>query len=136
MKTILITALFTAFMLPMTVAAEELENNNIALELHDVVETLDMTLEDDLFEMAAESDSTLDEIRGTFGIDSVGADTLSIVSNSGLSQNNTNIGGFTGENSISDSAFNNSSGISFVVQNSGINSVVNAGLVVNLSLTQ
>ena len=87
------------------------------------------------FDMAAITDSNLDDVRGTSST-TLTAETLGVAVLSGTASGNTTNGGVTGANNIGGDAFNNANGISFVVQNSGNNAVVNAAMVVNLSVTQ
>jgi hypothetical protein len=87
------------------------------------------------FDMAAESNQSLASIRGTAG-NNFTAETLGVAVLEGISSGNTSQGGVTGANNISGNAFLEARGVSFVVQNSGNNAVVNAAMVVNLSLSQ
>ncbi len=87
------------------------------------------------FDIAAESDESLSNTRGASGV-SFTAETLGVAILSGISTGNTTNGGVTGTNNISGNAFNDSSGFSLVLQNSGNNSVVNAAMVINLSVSQ
>lgn len=79
------------------------------------------------------SDRELENSRGaadtTFTAEALGVAVLN-----GIAANNNAAGSVTGNNSISRDAFSNASGVSFVVQNSGNNAVVNAAMVINLSI--
>lgn len=79
------------------------------------------------------SDQELSEERGAADT-TFTAETLGVAVLNGIAANNDSSGSVTGNNSISRDAFNNAQGVSFVVQNSGNNSVVNAAMVINLSI--
>ena len=87
------------------------------------------------FGVAEESNQNLDSIRG-MSSNTFTAETLGVAVLEGISSGNTALGGVTGTNSISGNAFYDARGVSFVVQNSGNNAVVNAAMVVNLSLSK
>lgn len=81
------------------------------------------------------SDDELDNIRGMSGLN-FSAETLSVAVLTGVATGNTVNGGVTGNNSLTDNALSNTQGVSFVVQNTGNNAVINAAMVVNLSMNQ
>lgn len=87
-----------------------------------------------LFESQA-SDTELDATRGMSGLNFT-SENLGVTVLTGVAANNTVNGGITGDNSLTDNALSNAQGVSFVVQNTGNNSVVNAAMVVNVSLSQ
>jgi len=83
------------------------------------------------FASAAVMDSELDSSRGAFVPNTINFNSLS-ANNTG----NTVIGGVTGNNFISNSSFNNSSGLVNVIQNSGNNVVIQSSTIVNMTLNQ
>lgn len=84
----------------------------------------------DTFEIAeAVSDGELASQRGTFN-----PSTSSFLFAD--SSNNVAINSVTGQNNISDSAFNNASGVVSVIQNTGNNVVIQSSTVVNLEMCQ
>lgn len=94
------------------------------------------SLSDDEFfnETAAVSDQTLSDTRGASGLIGSDIDAVGIAVLNGVSSYNTNIGGTTGNNVVSNNAFDNANGVAFVVQNSGNNAVINAAMVINLNI--
>ncbi|MFO1241741.1 MAG: hypothetical protein U1E36_00840 [Rickettsiales bacterium] len=93
----------------------------------------DADLEAMFAEDALISDQDLSNERGAADT-TFTAETLGVAVLNGIAANNNAAGSVTGSNSISRGAFDNSQGVSFVVQNSGNNSVINAAMVINLSI--
>lgn len=123
MKTLLsFLALGAATMLPQAASAGESLRLAPDAELENFFASTDMV-----------SDQELSEERGAADT-SFSAETLGVAVLNGIAANNDSSGSVTGNNSISRDAFNNAQGVSFVVQNSGNNSVVNAAMVINLSI--
>lgn len=115
-------ALGAAIMFPQTASADESSSLAADAEFEGFFASSDMV-----------SDQELSEERGAADT-SFSAETLGVAVLNGIAANNDSSGSVTGNNSISRDAFNNAQGVSFVVQNSGNNSVVNAAMVINLSI--
>lgn len=83
------------------------------------------------------ADSTLEESRGAGGTSFTGADVIgAAIFNGSIVKSNINGDSRTGSNTIEGQAFNNTSGIVSLVQNSGNNVVVQHATIVNLQVNE
>lgn len=111
------------------------------VEVENVAET-DLVDEDEFALANVVTDDELEEVRGAAGTTIAGdtlfisGDTIGAAVSTAVSVNNSVQGGYTGDNVISGDAFGASSGVSFVVQNTGNNAAINAAMVINLSIKQ
>lgn len=90
--------------------------------------------DNDMFSNAV-GNSELDNVRGASGT-TFTAEALGVAILTGVVAHNTVEGANTGNNNITGNAFGDSQGVSFVVQNTGNNSVINAAMVINLTVSQ
>lgn len=86
---------------------------------------------EDTFASSAVNDSELDNSRGAFVPNVINFNSLSATNT-----NNSIVGGITGNNVIANSAFNSTSGLVNVIQNSGNNVIIQSATTVNMTLNQ